>query len=111
MQIAVLSRKPEFTHPGRAPKEALWAGKNMMRYVSKEAFDVLLRFWSLEITNIDEMTQAPLVGVELDPPTWWEAFDHKRYKTEDLSAVIIRTGLSKIFQQIAASEAKQRTLH
>ena len=43
-------------------------GKKMMRYVSREAFDVLLRLWPLEITNVDELTQAPMVGVELFPP-------------------------------------------
>jgi hypothetical protein len=82
----------------------------MMRYVSREAFDVLLRIWPGEIMNVDEVTQAPLVGVELIPASWWDAFDEKRAKDEDLSAVIVRTGTSKVFQQIAAAEAKQRKL-
>jgi len=86
-------------------------GKKMMRLVSKEAFDVLLRVLPLEITNVDEVTQAPMVGVELLPPEWWEAFDHKRDKSEDLSAVIIRTGSLKVIQEIAALAAKQRKLH
>lgn len=85
-------------------------GKKMMRYVSKEAFDVLLRVWPLEIMDVDEVSQAPMVGVELVPPAWWEAFEHKRDKSEDLSAVIIRTGSSKVLQEIAAAEARRRTL-
>ena len=84
--------------------------KKTMRYVSREAFDVLLRGWPLEIVDVDEVTRAPMVGVELVPPMWWEAFDHKRDKSEDLSAVIIRTGSSKALQRIAATEAKQRKL-
>ena len=83
----------------------------MMRYVNKQAFEVLLRVWPLEVVNVDEVAQAPMVGVELLHPEWWEAFDHKRDRSEDLSAVIIRTGSLKVFQQIAASEAKRRTLH
>jgi hypothetical protein len=83
----------------------------MMRYVNKKAFDILLRIWALEIAEVDEVTQAPMVGVELLPAAWWEAFEHKRDRTEDLSAVIIRTGSTKAVQEIAAAEARQRTLH
>lgn len=86
-------------------------GEMMMRYVNKQAFDVLLRVWAREVVNVDEVAQAPMVGVELLHPEWWKAFDHRRDKGEDLSAAIIRTGSLKVFQQIAASEARQRTLH
>jgi len=83
----------------------------MMRYVSKEAFDVLLRVWPLEISNVDDVSKAPMVGVELFPPERWEAFDHGRDESEDLSSAIIRTGSLKVFQEIAALAAKQRKLH
>lgn len=83
----------------------------MMRYVNKQAFDVLLRVWPLEVVKVDEVARAPMVGVELLHAEWWKAFDHRRDKSEDLSAVIIRTGSLKVFQQIAAAEARKRTLH
>ena len=73
----------------------------MMKYVSKKAFDVLLRGWSLEIIGVDELTQAPMVGVELVHP-YWAAFERK-HGSEDLSAVIIRTGSSKAFRERAAA--------